>query len=478
MNILRSVRDLLSASMKDPISLFGAALASVASALIGSVLALDLFGIHTNPYVGVLVFMILPGVFLFGLMLVPVGVLRERRRRAAGAEDSIFPIVNLNLERHRNRLLGFTVVTFVNLVILATVSYRGVEYMDSAQFCGKTCHSVMEPEFAAYGRSPHSRVPCVDCHTGPGVRWFVKSKLSGVGQVFALIFQSFERPIAVPVRNLRPARETCERCHWPEKVHGDRIKVKTKYEMDEASTELKTALILKVGGGSADSEIASGIHWHMNIASETTYVSSDETRQTIPYVRLRDRAGKVTEFLAPGATKPSEEDLRARGRRMDCVDCHNRPSHVFHLPDGEVDEAIRVGQIDRGLPFIKKSSVETLSRSYESSLRAEQAIPVILAEYYRTNYPVVAREQAASIAKTGKALASIYAVNVFPGMKVTWGTYPNHIGHMDSPGCFRCHDGEHASADGRVISNDCDTCHTLLAVDESDPEILKQLFPK
>src|SRR5262245_23483660 len=219
MKVFKWLHELLSAMVRHPISMVGTALASVAAVLMVVILILDFLGFHQNPYVGVLTFMILPGVFLFGLLLVPIGVIRERRMRAEGGH---FLVVDFNKESHRNRFLGLTVVSLANLVILGTVSYRGVEYMDSVQFCGQTCHSVMDPEFTAYKRSPHSRVACVACHIGPGAGWFVKSKLSGTWQVFAVTFQTFERPIPVPVRNLRPARDTCEQCHWPEKFHGDR----------------------------------------------------------------------------------------------------------------------------------------------------------------------------------------------------------------------------------------------------------------
>jgi hypothetical protein len=321
-------------------------------------------------------------------------------------------------------------------------------------------------------------VACVDCHIGPGAGWFVRSKLAGVGQVFAVNFRTFERPIPVPVENLRPARETCEQCHWPEKFHGDRIKVKTKYADDEKSTELKTVMILKVGGGSPDSGFASGIHWHMNIANQVTYVPTDETRQAIPFVRMRDREGRTTEYLAAGTDRPSDEAISRHGRVMDCVDCHNRPTHVFRLPDDEVDEALRVGRIDRSLPFIKKVAVQALARPYASREEAARSIPAALEEYYRTSHPEVAAARAESIRRAGEALTAVFALNVFPEMRISWGTYPNNIGHMNSPGCLRCHDGDHASADGRVISAECDTCHTLLAVEEENPEILSRLFPK
>jgi hypothetical protein len=469
---IRWLRDSLSVSIRHPLGMAGVVLAGASAAVMLTIVALDLLGFHTNPYTGVLVFLILPGLFVAGLALIPVGLLRERRR------EGVFPVLDLNLESHRGRLLGFVILSVVSLVILGTASYRSVEYMDSIQFCGQTCHSVMNPEFTAYQRSPHSRVACVDCHIGPGAGWFVRSKLSGVGQVFAVTLKTFDRPIPVPVENLRPARETCEQCHWPEKFHGDRIKVKTKFADDEANTELKTVMILKVGGGSPESGFASGIHWHMNIANRVTYLPADETRQTIPFVRMQDREGRTTDYLTAGTEPPSEETLRRRGRVMDCVDCHNRPTHVFRLPDEEVDEALRVGRIDRGLPFVRRTAVEILARPYASGEEARRAIPAALEEYYRTSHPEVARARADSIRRAGQALAAIHALNVFPEMKITWGTYADNIGHMNAPGCLRCHDGEHTSADGQTISAECDNCHTLLAVEEENPEILARLFPR
>jgi nitrate/TMAO reductase-like tetraheme cytochrome c subunit len=465
------MRDALSAGIRHPLGLVGLVLAGASGTIIIALVLLDLFGFHTNPYAGLLVFLVLPAILVLGLVLVPIGMLRQRRH--AGA----YPVLDLNQERQRSRFFGFVILGVANLAVLGMATYRGVEHMDSVQFCGQTCHSVMQPEYTAYSRSPHARVACVDCHIGPGADWFVKSKLSGVGQIFAVALRTYDRPIPVPVRNLRPARETCEQCHWPEKFHGDRIRVLTKYAEDETNTEQKTVMILKVGGGSPDSGFASGIHWHMNIANSVIYVPEDETRQVIPFVRFTDREGRVTDFLAAGAAAPSEEVVRTSGRVMDCVDCHNRPTHVFRMPDQEVDEAMRVGRIPRTLPFVKKASVEVLSQPYASHAEAREGIAAALEAYYRARHPGVAESRADAIRRTAAVLTGIYEVNVFPEMRITWGTYTSNIGHLNAPGCFRCHGGEHASADGRGISSECDNCHTLLAVDDPQPEILERLFP-
>jgi hypothetical protein len=473
MNIHHWVRDLLSASLRHPISLIGAVMVTVSSAIILTILVLDFAGLHSNPYIGVLVFIILPGLFVFGLMLIPAGVYLDRRRAPGG--DVAYPIVNLNLDRHRNRLLAFVVLSFVNLVIFSAASYKGLEYMDSVEFCGTTCHTVMLPEYTAYNRSPHSRVECVACHIGPGAGWFVKSKLSGAGQLLAVAVGNYDRPVPVPIEDLRPARETCEQCHWPEKFHSDKLWVKTSYEEDEGSTELKTAMVLKIGGGSPSSGFDSGIHWHMNIANEITYVASDATREVIPFVRMRDSRGQVTDYLAEGATKPSEAEIAEKGRIMDCVDCHNRPAHIFFPPEEEADRAILSGRISRELPFVKKTAVDILTREYASRAEAAEMIPAGFETFYRENYPAIAEANGILIQGAGKELSDIYRSNVFPAMKITWGTYSNNIGHRDEGGCLRCHDGGHESESGAVIREDCDTCHTLLAVEE-DPSVLADLL--
>jgi len=466
------LRDVLGACLKHPISLVGSILATGAVGLIVTAVVLALLGFQQNPYLGLLVFLILPGVFVLGLVLIPIGIARDRRRVAG------YPILDLNQPAHRGRFVAFCVLSFVNVVILASLSYKGVEYMDSPRFCGETCHTVMRPEYTAYQRSAHSRVECTSCHVGPGARGFVRAKLSGLRQVAAVSLGTYGRPIPAPVENLRPARETCEHCHWPSKFHGERLMIRRSFAEDEKNTPLTTVLLLKVGGGSRESGNASGIHWHMNLSNEVVYVATDRERTTIPYVRVRRMDGTITEYLAPGAARHSDESIARTGRVMDCVDCHNRPAHVFRLAEEEVDEALLAGRIDRSLPWIRKTGVELLKRAYASREEARRAIPAALAEHYRTSQPEIATRKASEIATAGEALAAAWSANNFPEMKVTWGTYPSNLGHMTAPGCFRCHDGEHASADGRTIGNDCGTCHTLLAIEEENPAVLSTLFPK
>jgi hypothetical protein len=326
----------------------------------------------------------------------------------------------------------------------------------------------MQPEFTAFQRSPHANSRCVDCHIGPGANWFVKSKLSGSWQVISVAFDLYPRPIPTPVHNLRPARETCEQCHWPAKFVGDRLKVIPAYADDETNTEQKTVLLMRVGGkqGSA----SHGIHWHVDPGVSIRYLA-DEKRETIYEVEMRDAAGKVQRYKAGDTPAPKN----AVWRTMDCVDCHNRPSHTFRPPEVEVDQAMSDGRIARDLPYIHRESVRLLKADYKSWEAAHDGFSKGLQAFYAQQFPAVAAAKGKAIDSTVAALDTIYRSNVFPSMKVGWGTYPNHIGHENSPGCFRCHDDAHQTADGRTISQDCSLCHGLLAVQEQDPEILRSL---
>jgi hypothetical protein len=446
---------------RNPISLVGSILTTVGALLFLIFFLLDVFGLHSNPYMGIVFFLILPGVFLFGLLLMPIGWWRTRQRRLAGkGPEFAWPRLDLNNPRHRSWTFFVVIATFVNVLIVSLAAYSGVHYMDSVEFCGQVCHSVMAPEFAAYQDGAHSRVACVQCHIGPGAPWFVQAKISGVRQVFAVSLNTFSRPIPSPVHNLRPARETCEQCHWPEKFHGDKVKVVHEFGDDEANTENTTTLQIHVGGGSDKLSIATGIHWHMNVANRIEYIATDDKRQVIPWVKMRDRSGNEQEFVVPG-TNP--DDL-ARGERrvMDCVDCHNRPSHPFDpSADKAVNRAMAMGEIPKTLPFIKREATAALNVAYPSQAAAVEQIATRLREFYRTNYNAVYMAQRQDVERAVSGAQQLYRRNVFPDMNLGWGSYPNNIGHMDFPGCFRCHDDSHTAKDGKTIGQDCTLCHDM-----------------
>ncbi len=469
------LRDFFATVTRTAIGLTGTVLATVSGVLIALFIVLELIGFHSGPYLGILTFLILPMVLILGLILIPLGYLLARRwaRRAAAAGEQaasspVLPVIDLNKPRTRNVMVVTAMLTVANVVLISAATYKGVEVMDSTAFCGTACHSVMQPEFTAHQRSSHARVDCVDCHIGPGADWFVKSKISGAWQLVAVTFDLYPKPIPTPVHDLRPARDTCEQCHWPEKFVGEKLVVKTHFDEDEGNTELKTALLLKVGG--ADGNRSHGIHWHVDPANRIRYQASDD-RETIYDVELTRPDGSVTVF----SHKPAPEGTP--WRTMDCVDCHNRPTHVYRQPEREVDEALDSGRIDVALPYIKRQALEVLRTDYASHEQARSGIADAVRAFYADEYPQVADERRSSIEQAAAELGEIYALNVFPSMNVTWDTYPDHIGHETSPGCFRCHDRKHRTADRERISKDCELCHTVLAEGEQDPEILELLLP-
>ena len=456
---------------RNTISLAGVILATGIFLAMVVFYAANFYGLGANPYVGIVAYLILPGLFVAGLVLIPAGMaLKHHREVRQGTLPLKYPKLDFNRPELR-RLFHFVLLaTGLNAAIFIHASYRGVQYMDSVSFCGQTCHTVMQPEFAAYENSPHARVACVSCHIGPGASWFVRYKLSGLRQVFAVSFNTFPRPIPTPIENLRPARETCEQCHWPSKFSGGLLAIRPKFADDETNTATKTVLMLKVGGGIAR---GTGIHSaHLDLAGEITYLATDPQRQQIPWVQYRSAGGVVTEYAA------QEWDGNFQSgelRTMDCMDCHNRPTHAFQLPEQAVDEALDSGRIDASLPFVKKKAVEFLKDSYETQAAGLEGIRTALLGFFQQDYPQVWEQKRESVELAAQTLQEIYSRNIFPEMKIGWGTYPNNDGHADFPGCFRCHDDNHTSQQATTITQDCNACHFLLAVEEPDPAILKEL---
>jgi nitrate/TMAO reductase-like tetraheme cytochrome c subunit len=459
--------------INNKISLVGMALAVVALANIIFLFLVDLVSTQSSPYIGILAYMIMPGILIFGLVLMVVGMILERRRRARGLPDPTkFPRIDLNNPEQRSSV-AFVLSFIVIFALLSAVgSYKAYEFTDSVQFCGQLCHTVMHPEFVAYSASPHARVACVDCHVGPGAGWYVRSKLSGMRQVYYTIRGTFPRPIPSPVANLRPAQETCEQCHWPRKFWGAELKSYTHFGADENNTPRAIRMLIKVGGGDPTlGPAGGGIHWHMNIANKIEYYATDEKRQNIPWVRVTDPQGKVTEYTTKDSPPKPEDVAKAEKRRMDCVDCHNRPTHIYVPPDLSVDRAMALNVIDASLPYIKQQGVSVLTADYKTSAEAQNAIPQKINAFYQEKYPQLVSTKADSIKAATAELQRIYGTTFFPEMHVNWLTHPNNIGHFYSNGCFRCHDGNHVSADGKVISKDCNSCHTLAAQEEGKEKL-------
>ncbi|HLK33956.1 MAG TPA: NapC/NirT family cytochrome c, partial [Terriglobales bacterium] len=417
---------------RHPLAAIGAALALVSLANILFLFLIDVFSPRHSPYVGILAYMILPGFLILGLALVPLGMWLARRQRLqqAGVEGPVYPHLDLNEPAQRSTVAFFLAFVVVFVVLSAVGSYRGYEFTDSVQFCGQLCHSVMNPEFTAYQLSPHARVRCVDCHVGAGATWYVRSKLSGARQVYATLFKRFPRPIPTPVENLRPAQETCEQCHWPRKFYGAQLKVITHYGYDEKNTPRQIRLLIKTGGGDPGIGMTAGIHWHMNIANEITYVTADKTREAIPYVRVKDMQGRVTEYMAKDAPLNKEKIDTLPHRRMDCVDCHNRPTHIYVPPDRAVDQSLLSRRIDSSLPYIKQQGVTVLTASYPTTEQAMEGIATAIRNFYASKYPQLENTKQLEIRGAVTELQHLYRTTTFPEMKIDWKTHPDNIGHL------------------------------------------------
>jgi len=357
----------------------------------------------------------------------------------------------------RSRLYFLMFAGAISIVLLVIGVYQMVEFMDTDAFCGRLCHDVMYPEYTVYQSSPHSRVNCVACHVGSGADYLVRSKLSGIPQIIATLTGSYPRPIPVPVHNLRPARETCEQCHRPELFAGDLVKTSTTYATDEANTPSVDTRVLRVGGGELGE--ASGIHWH--IGADVWYLPLDKSRTEIGWVGVEESGGDMVEYIDPAkAAEITPERIEKERRLMDCIDCHNRATHVFQSPEELIDEAMVKGRIDTGLPYIKREAIKVLDPPNSSLEAAYQRIDAIK-QFYQTNYPDIYAVKFEAINRAVAELRNVARLTTFPEMKVTWETYLSSNSHVASPGCLRCHGKLIEVGGGAAIDARCDTCHYL-----------------
>jgi nitrate/TMAO reductase-like tetraheme cytochrome c subunit len=453
----------------NPTSLIGGALTSAAAFTLIGYWVVSFFG-HggsSNPYLGIIFYLLLPGLFILGLVLIAVGILLRRRHlKATGQIPSIFPDVDLRDPRFRHGIDFVVVATFINFVIVGTASYRGVAYMDKPSFCGQSCH-VMAPEWTAYHVSPHSGVACTDCHIAAGIPGFVRAKVNGTKQLFMVMFHEYPRPIMAGDK-LPPASTTCLNCHNPDTYIGDKLVVKTSYADDEKNSKTSTIALLHVGGRDAFSRL-SGIHGaHMG---KIEYIATDSTNQTIPWISKTNDNGSATEFVSAGLKGPPA----GQKRTMDCLDCHNRAAHSFDTAEDALNTDMALGSPSASLPFVHKEGLALVKAKYTSEDAARTAITSGLVTFYRSQYPALWNGQQAQVKQAAETLATIYNTNIFPFMNVTWGTHPNNLGHNDYPGCFRCHDGNHNAKGGASITNDCSACHNLLTTDEPNPKLLTEL---
>jgi nitrate/TMAO reductase-like tetraheme cytochrome c subunit len=439
------------------ISAIGAVLAVGALFSFSLLVWMDFTQGDRNPYLGIFTYIVAPGFLIAGLGLVFFGAWAQRRwaRTHATAKPDKWRL-NLADPRQRKRLVIFGSGAVAFLLLSAFGSYQTYHYSESVQFCGQVCHSAMNPEFVTYKRGAHARVDCVECHVGSGPQWFVKAKVNGTRQLIAYTLNNYARPIGTPVKNLRPARDTCEQCHWPEKRRGN-IEIDFNHFLSDKDNSTYAARMLLHVNKSVAGHSTGGIHWHVSSTDRVEYFASDDKRQEIPWMRvtnLKDGSSRVFHTDAFPSTPPAEKI-----RVMDCMDCHNRPAHSFPTANDAIEEALAAGTLSMKLPAIKRVAVAAM---VQKEIITDAVAPGRIADYLRTNYtdPALAAELPAAIAEVQR----IYATTIFPERKADWRVYPNNIGHKDWPGCFRCHDDKHKSANGESPkSSDCNSCHTLIA---------------
>jgi hypothetical protein len=445
-------------ALSHPVAIIGVLLTTASAVVFITLLIAMLAGMLVNPYAGLVVFVAIPALFVLGLLLIPVGARLQRRALARHPEGVVdWPVLDFRRASVRRTAVIITALTAVNVVIILLAGYGTLHSMESATFCGQVCHTPMQPQFTAWSASPHARIACAECHIGEGATGFIHAKLSGVRQLVHVAINTYPKPIP-PGAQMSPGEQAkaCATCHQPGRRIGDRLRVIREYADDEANAETATVLQLHVNPGSTVSTRA--IHWHANPAIRIEYIATDPGRETIPYVKVTDASGTVKEFVAPDT--PEQAISTGERRVMDCIDCHNTVGHpISATPERAVDNAIAAGQMSRTLPFARREGVRLVKASYPSQDAADKAIDEGLRAFYQKQ---AGPSDQAELSRAVRAFQDVYRRNVFPTMKVTWGSYPDNKGHVTSNGCFRCHDDSHSAKDGSTISADCEYCHKQL----------------
>jgi len=457
----------LPSSIRNWVSITGAVLAIFNLASILSLALLTTVFNFGGSYIGLFIYIILPGFMVTGLIMIPVGMRiygKKIRRAEEKGEVKNWPILNFNNVATRNATFIFIFGTVFLLIISSVGSYEAFHYTESVEFCGKLCHNVMEPEYTTYHGSAHERVACVECHVGTGASWYVKSKLSGLYQVYSVLAKKYPTPIPTPIANLRPAQETCERCHWPQKFYDDKLRVKHSYLSDETNTEIMFQMLVKTSTKVTADGIAKGIHQHISPDVKIEYKTTQANRQVIPWVKYTNtKTGESYVYLDNEAGLSEQQIDSLETRVMDCLDCHNRPSHNYEAPQNFIDKSMYGGIISKKLPGIKSLAMQALYVDYSTKDSAFMAIKSIVEDYYTSSYPDLMQSSKPEIESAIAEIQNGYANNIFPFMKANWRAYPNNIGHMETDGCYRCHNNRHATETGKIISKDCKLCHNIKA---------------
>lgn len=454
-------------SVRNWISIIGASIALLNIVFIVFLLLITFIFDVGSSYIGLFIYIVLPIFLITGLLLIPIGMYitkRKLKKREKSKDELDWPTIDFNNTGTRNATLIFSVGTILLLIFSAVGSYEAFHYTESVEFCGKLCHTVMEPEYVAYQGSSHERVSCVECHVGNGADWYVKSKMSGLYQVYSVLAKKYPTPIPTPIHNLRPAQQTCEQCHWPEKFYDRKLHVKRSYIADEENTEWDIHLLMKTSADHSAQGLTEGIHWHINPDVKIEYIATDEKRGDIPWVKYTNLKTGETTIYEDAYNKLSNNQLDSLDVRvMDCLDCHNRPSHDYKIPQNIMDEYLASGAVSKDLPDIKLVAMGIFAEDYSNTDSAFASIKTQVNEYYGNSYPELLVSNKQDIDNAIASIQEGYSKNFFPEMKVKWSEYPNHLGHLETNGCYRCHNDQHATESGKVISKDCKLCHSIMA---------------
>jgi len=455
----------LSKNLNNWMSITGIILAINSSILIVILFIISLTLLQTNAYIGIYIYMVLPALLVTGMLLIPIGaIVKMRKRKGLNSPEPGWPSLDLNNKKERKAFFIISIISIVFIIVSAVGSYQAFHYSESVEFCGKLCHSVMEPEYVTYLNSPHAKVKCVECHVGEGADWYVKSKMSGLYQVYAVIFNKYPRPIETPIKDLRPARETCEKCHWPEKFYSSKLRNQTSFLADSLNTEWSISMVMKTGPSHSAFGLKEGIHWHINPNIKIEYVSPANNRESIPWVKMTNlKTGEVEVFhdTTNSITAKTVDSLSKR--TMDCMDCHNRPSHSYKSAPKYIDYAMVSGVVPANLPYAKQAAMGVLKNPFTSLDTAMMYIRDSVNKFYRVNYPTIFASSKTLIDKAIQGIQSEFKKNDFPFMRANSTKYLNHIGHLESNGCFRCHTDRHVSNKGKKIPKNCNLCHTIIA---------------
>lgn len=479
------MRRKLPESFKNPLTMIGVAIAVLSLIVIGFLAINEFLAKESSPYLGIAAYIIVPSVMMVGLAVAVFGILRENRLIRLGKHKKRhLPTIDFANPQHQTAIITVVVVGSFLFVGTGIGTFKAYHAMETDAFCGTSCHVPMEPEYTAYQNGPHARVGCVQCHIGSGAGWFVKSKLSGSYQLYSVAFNKFPRPIETPIHNLRPAQQTCEQCHWPSQFFSQKLMRQTYYQSVGTGHQRSSIdLLIKVGGGNKEAGPTSGVHWHMNISNKVTYVATDDRRQVIPWVRSEEAGGQVRIFRNKDLSFTPEDSAKGEHRQMDCIDCHNRPAHQYRNPQRMINHLMSLGWIDPELPQAKTLAVAVLEETYSTPRIAQDSIRTTIEEFYQANFPALMKSKHAQIERMVTEVQGLFAKNYFPLMNTDWKRHPDNIGHMYVLGCFRCHDGKHVDQTGKVLTNDCNACHTIIGqriaggTQESSIEGLKYVHP-